>query len=92
MTELLRPPAGVHAPGWTAWSRDVSAALTGTLASLPGVLTQGLLAYAVLGPAGAAIGMPAAFVSVVIGGLVFALLGRGPAENREPGNEDDRRL
>ena len=80
MTDLLRPPEGTHPqpPGLAAWSRDVSAALTGTLASLPGVLTQGLLAYAVLGPAGAAIGIPAAFVSVVIGGLVFSLLGRGP--------------
>ncbi len=56
----------------------MSAGAAGTLASLPAVLTQGLLAYAVLGPAGAAIGIPAAFVSVVVGGAVFALLGRGP--------------
>jgi SulP family sulfate permease len=70
--------AGVQAPALGAWLRDFGAAVTGTLASLPGVLTQGLLAYAVLGAAGASLGMPAAFVSVVVGGLVFALLGRGP--------------
>ncbi len=78
MSEPHHSQAGIRAPGWAAWLRDFSAATTGTLASLPGVLTQGLLAYAVLGPAGAALGMPAAFVSVVVGGLVFALLGRGP--------------
>ena len=61
-----------------SWRGDLAGATAGTLASLPAVVTMGLLAYAVLGSAGAAIGVPAAFVSVVVGGLVFAWLGRGP--------------
>ena len=60
------------------WQRDLGAAANGSLAVLPGVLTQGLLAYAVLGAAGPALGIPAAFVSIVVGGIVFAALGRGP--------------
>ncbi len=70
-------PAGNNTR-FAIWGRDLVAAANGTLATLPSVLTQGLLAYAILGAAGPAIGIPAAFLSVVIGGIVFATLGRGP--------------
>jgi MFS superfamily sulfate permease-like transporter len=39
---------------------------------------MGLLAFAALGPQAAALGIPAALVSSVVGGAVYALLSRGP--------------
>ena len=70
--------AGARSWTWAALRRDVVAGLAGTVASLPNILSQGLLAFAVLGLAGPGFGIPAAFVSVVIGGVVFAALARGP--------------
>jgi MFS superfamily sulfate permease-like transporter len=66
-----------NAPAPSTWQGLIGGAAMGTLASLPVVLTQGLLAYAALGVAGPALGIPAAFGSIAVGGLVFALLGRG---------------
>ena len=61
----------------SAW-HEVRAGLAGTLISLAPALTMGLLAFAALGPQAAALGIPAALVSSVVGGAVFALLSRGP--------------
>lgn len=55
-----------------------SAGLAGSAAYLAGALTQGLLAFGALGPAGLALGMPAALTSAVVGGGVLFLLARGP--------------
>lgn len=60
-----------------AW-HELHAGLAGTLISLAPALTMGLLAFAALGPQAAALGIPAALVSSVVGGAVFALLSRGP--------------
>jgi sulfate permease, SulP family len=60
-----------------AW-RELQAGIAGTLISLAPALTMGLLAFAALGPQAAALGIPAALVSSVVGGAVFALLARGP--------------
>ncbi|WP_418317000.1 SulP family inorganic anion transporter [Piscinibacter sakaiensis] len=75
---LSDAPAVIATQPVAGWRRDAVAAASGTLAALPSVLTQGLLAYAALAAAGPAIGIPAAFVSIVVGGIVFGLLGRGP--------------
>jgi len=60
-----------------AW-RELQAGFSGTLISLGPTLTMGLLAFAALGPQAATLGIPAALVSSVVGGAVFALLARGP--------------
>jgi SulP family sulfate permease len=62
----------------TALKREWQAGAAGTLISLAPALTMGLLAFAALGPQAAALGIPAALVSSVVGGTVFALLSRGP--------------
>lgn len=49
------------------------------LISLGLVLTLGLLAFAPLGPNAVAVGLPSAFAGVIVGGTVFALLGRSAA-------------
>lgn len=58
--------------------REAQAGVAGTLLSLGPALTLGLLAFAPLGAQAALHGMPAALLSSAIGGLVFALLSRGP--------------
>ena len=60
-----------------AW-RELQAGFAGTLISLAPTLTMGLLAFAALGPNAAALGIPAALMSSVVGAAVFALLARGP--------------
>lgn len=60
--------------GW----REFQAGAAGTLLSLGPALTLGLLAFAPLGAQAALHGIPAALLSSAIGGLVFALLSRGP--------------
>ena len=60
-----------------AW-REIQAGFAGMLISLAPVLTLGLLAFAALGAQAAPLGIPAALVSSVVGGAVFALLARGP--------------
>ena len=58
--------------------RELWAGMAGMFISLAPVLTMGLLAYAALGPQAAAVGIPAALVSSVVGGAVFAWLSRAP--------------
>lgn len=50
--------------------------LASTLAAVPVMLTQGLLAFVALGAAGPGVGIPAAVVSASLGGLAFALAAR----------------
>ena len=66
---------GSRRPGW---SSECGAGAAGALATLALVLTLGLLANTPLGPEAAAEGIPASFIAVIVGGTVFALLGRGP--------------
>jgi MFS superfamily sulfate permease-like transporter/CRP-like cAMP-binding protein len=61
----------------TAW-HELQAGFGGMLISLAPALTMGLLAFAALGPQAATLGIPAALVSSVVGGAVFAWLSRGP--------------
>ena len=61
----------------SSW-REIQAGAAGTLLSLGPALTLGLLAFAPLGAQAALHGMPAALLSSAIGGLVFAMLSRGP--------------
>jgi len=65
-------------PDLATLRRELLAGLAGTLISLAPVLTMGLLAFAALGPQAAALGIPAALVSSVVGGAVFAWLSRAP--------------
>ena len=58
------------------WSADLLGALNATAAMLPFVLSYGFVAFAGLGPAGAQVGLTAAMIAVVLGGLVMAALGR----------------
>jgi MFS superfamily sulfate permease-like transporter len=62
-----------------------NAGLAGTAAYLAAVLTQGLLAYGALGPAGLAIGIPAALLSAALGGCMLALLARSALPAGGPG-------
>ena len=71
-------PASHRSPRGTTAVAECTAGVAGALASLPSVLTLGLIVFASLGPVAAALGIPAAFVATVIGGSVFALLARGP--------------
>jgi len=61
-----------HAP----WLKEVVGGGIGSVVTLAVVLTLGLLAVAPLGAAAAPLGLSAAFVTVSIGGVAFALLGR----------------
>jgi MFS superfamily sulfate permease-like transporter/CRP-like cAMP-binding protein len=71
-------PANATPPSQTIALRELQAGFAGTLISLAPALTMGLLAFAAVGPQAAALGIPAALVSSVVGGAVFALLSRGP--------------
>lgn len=57
---------------------EFRAGFAGTLISLAPVIVMGLLAFAALGPRGAALGIPAAFVAAIAGGALFAALSRSP--------------
>jgi MFS superfamily sulfate permease-like transporter len=56
--------------------RSAAAGVVGALATLAVVLTLGLLAFAPMGMSAASIGVPAAFASVVLGGILLASLSR----------------
>jgi MFS superfamily sulfate permease-like transporter/CRP-like cAMP-binding protein len=61
-----------HAP----WPAEVLGGCVGSVVMLAVVLTIGLLGYAPLGDAAAPLGLAAAFVTVTVGGVVFALFSR----------------
>lgn len=71
-------PSRLPSPGAVprSWLGDLAGGVSGVLVALPVIIVQGLLAYAALGPAGAAVGLPAAFVAVLVGSPVFMLLWR----------------
>ena len=77
---LLMPKTHAPAlqPRWAFFRAEVQAGLAGTVVSLAPVLTIGLLAFAALGTQAAVVGIPAALVSTVVGGAVFAWLSRSP--------------
>ncbi len=72
-------PRTLH--GW----QECKAGAAGALISLAPALTMGLLAFAALGPRGAAHGIPAALLASVVGGAVLAALARGPMAAGGPG-------
>lgn len=57
------------------WPREILGGALGSLVMLAVVLTIGLVGYSPLGQAGAPLGLAAAFVTVTVGGLIFALAG-----------------
>lgn len=59
-----------------AWLRGAWAGGVGSLGVLAVVVTLGLLAWAALGAGAARLGLQAAFATVAVGGVVYALLGR----------------
>lgn len=59
-----------------AWARESLGGTVGSLSVLALPLTLGLLAFAPLGAAGVGVGVAAAFVCIVLGGGLYALLGR----------------
>jgi MFS superfamily sulfate permease-like transporter len=75
---MSAPPSARTSHPTVSFRREVRAGIAGTLLSLGPALTLGLLAFAPLGAQAPLLGMPAALVSSAVGGLVFALLSRGP--------------
>jgi sulfate permease, SulP family len=58
--------------------------MIGAIVSIAVILTLGLLAFAPMGLAAAETGIPAAFLSASVGGLVMALLARSPVPTAGP--------
>lgn len=58
------------------WPKEIGAGVVAAIVTVAPILTLGVLAYAALGRDAAAIGIPAAFASVAVGGAVLALFGR----------------
>jgi MFS superfamily sulfate permease-like transporter len=72
------------AAGGRAWLAQPIAGSIGSVVSLAVILTLGLLAFAPMGLAAAETGIPAAFLSASVGGLVMALLARSPVPTAGP--------
>ena len=70
------PPRSLTPAVPGAWWVETQAGVVGSLAMLAVVVTLGLLAYAPLGAAAPSAGLSAAFVTSVMGGLVYAFAGR----------------
>lgn len=58
------------------WVKEIKGGSVGSVVFLAAVLTIGLLGFAPLGAADAMVGIRAGFATVIVGGLLFALLGR----------------
>lgn len=58
-----------------AWAADVRGGVAGAVVSLGILLPLGLLAFASIGPEAGPVGVRAAFVTAIIGGLVATLVG-----------------
>ena len=58
------------------WAREALAGCAGALATVPVVLTLGLLAFSALGAAALQVGLLAAFVTESLGSIVHATLSR----------------
>src|SRR5437764_795067 len=63
---------------------ELRAGVASAAAGLPLVLALGVLAFAPAGASAALLGVPAAFASVVLGGVVFALLSRNAIPTAGP--------
>ena len=64
--------------GWTGragLAGELRGGLSSAVVSLGILLPLGLLSFAALGPAAGAVGIPAAFATVIVGGLVATLVG-----------------
>ena len=59
-----------------AWARELAAGTVGSLSVLAVPLTLGMVAFAPLGAAAAGVGVAAAFVATVVGGIAYGLAGR----------------
>ncbi|HSM22519.1 MAG TPA: SulP family inorganic anion transporter, partial [Rubrivivax sp.] len=70
MRQAVAPALGAR------WTRELTAGTVGSLSVLAVVLTLGLLAFAPFGLQAASVGLPAAFVTAALGGVVYGLLGR----------------
>lgn len=81
---LIKAAADPPLPARHSWLHDLASSLVGVTSSLAIVLTLGLLAWAALGDAAAASGLPAAFATVTVGGLVAALGSRGTVPTAGP--------
>ncbi|HSC62530.1 MAG TPA: SulP family inorganic anion transporter, partial [Caldimonas sp.] len=75
LTLATRRRAG-RARGPAIWHQEMLAGAVASIATLAVVLTLGLLSFAPLGGQVSALGITAAFVSVVVGGVVYGVLGR----------------
>jgi sulfate permease, SulP family len=58
------------------WMREAVVGTIGSLSVLAVVLTLGLLAFSPLGAQAGSLGLPAAFVTAALGGVVYGVLGR----------------
>ena len=58
-----------------SWWTEAQAGTVGSLSVLAVVLTLGLLAYSPLGASAAAVGLRATFITVVVGGMIYAAFG-----------------
>jgi MFS superfamily sulfate permease-like transporter/CRP-like cAMP-binding protein len=67
-----------------SWTTELKAGCVGSVAGLGVVLTIGLLGFAPLGAVDAMVGIRAGFATVVVGGLLFALLGRSAMPTAGP--------
>lgn len=72
------------AAGGRTWLAQSIAGSVGAIVSIAVILTLGLLAFAPIGLAAAETGIPAAFLSASVGGLVMALLSRSTVPTAGP--------
>jgi len=70
--------------GGRPWLGQSVAGMVGAIVSIAVILTLGLLAFAPIGLAAAETGIPAAFLSASVGGLVMAVLARSPVPTAGP--------
>ena len=71
-------------PAPAPWLTEIAGGSIAALVVLAVVLTLGLLGFSPLGPAAAQVGIPAAFVTVAVGGVAFAVLGRSTMPSGGP--------
>ena len=64
-----------RAPSSAIWHKEILAGAVASIATLAVILTLGLLGFAPLGGQAASLGITAAFVSFVLGGVAYGLLG-----------------
>lgn len=80
----MPPSSALSAP--PSWRRDLIGGSLGSVAVLALVITAGLLAMAPLGAEGVAAGVRAGLLTTVVGGVIYALLGRAAVPAAAPGS------